>query len=485
MKLPLAQGSYLARGVIANAQSCINLYPEPNPPDAPFPMTHYPAPGLSIAADYTGMLTGFVRGLYFTSNGRPVAVVGQSVIRMITGSGESPAQYVLLGTLPTNSGIPVVMCDNQTDLVLVDGTPGGWYVPLAQIDTPGSMQTISDPAWYGSNRVDFIDTFLIFNWPGTPTWYSTTSNVLLPFDAQYFAAKEGYNDLLVCVAALHDNVWVLGAETAEIWYNAGASLFPFARMPNSVLQQGCAAAYSVTIADNAIYWLSQDRWGRSMLIRGEGYGARRVSTFAVENEWSTYPTIADAVGMAYQIGGHETIGLYFPSGNAWWAFDASTQLFHKRTYGDTVTPWLPYCMSGWGETPYVNYVNAIIAGDRTAPRVYRLDRNNYTDNGTPIQRQRSWMHVVADGKRQVHSRFSLHMNGANLTPNDQVTLTWSDNGAQSWNAPVTQTMNNQTNGQYQWRRLGYARDRVYQLNWSAQGECALNGAWIDVLPEMT
>ena len=49
-----------------------------------------------------------------------------------------------------------------------------------------------------------------------------------------------------------------------------------------MLQQGCVAPYSVVITDNAVYWLSQDRHGRNMLMRGEGYSAKRVSNFAVE-----------------------------------------------------------------------------------------------------------------------------------------------------------------------------------------------------------
>ena len=80
MKLPLIQGAYEARSPIANAQSCINLYPEPNTQDAPFPMTHYPSPGVSIASDYTGVFSGTVRGVYNASDSTFYAVIGQTVI---------------------------------------------------------------------------------------------------------------------------------------------------------------------------------------------------------------------------------------------------------------------------------------------------------------------------------------------------------------------------------------------------------------------
>jgi hypothetical protein len=478
-KLPLLGGAYEARSPIANAQSCVNLYAEPNPQDAPFPVTHYPGPGLSLFGDYGATLHGSVRGLYVSSDDRPYAVVGTSVISL---TGDGPNGYVLLGDMGSNSGRQVSMCDNGTTLVIADGSANGWYVTLADGLTPGSLQTVNDPAWNGSNRIDFIDTFLIFNWPGTPTFYTTTSNTFLPLDPLYFAAKEGYNDRLVSLAALHDNIWLFGNVTTEVWFNAGASAFPFARMPNSVLQQGCSASYSVVVADNAVYWLSQDRWGRNMVLRGEGYAAKRVSNFAVEDEWATYPAWDDCVGMAFQQGGHEMVGFWFPAANSWWCYDASTQLWHKRAFGDTSTAWLPSCTAFWGTVQSIFAGATILAGDRLGPRIFVVDRSAYTDSGTPIVRQRSWMHVQNDGKRAMHTRFSANMVGTALSP-DTVNLSWSDDGGQTYGTPVPQTVNNQSNGQYQWRRLGYTRDRVYRVQWQGQGETALNGAWIDVIPE--
>lgn len=481
MKLPLHPGSYLARSPIANAQVCINLYAEPNPPDAPFPVTHYPAPGLSLANDYAGIYSDHIRGIYFASSGAVILVFGTEVVSW--GGGQPDT---LLGYLVSNTGVPVSMSDNGTTIVIVDGSVNGYMVPIDATSTPGSLQLIDDPAFYGANRVDFIDTFLIFNQPNTNNFYTTTSNVVTPFDPTYFAAKEGWNDRLVTLAALHDNIWLFGQATTEIWFNAGGTAFPFARMPNSVLQQGCVATYSVVIADNAVYWLSQDRWGRNMMMRGEGYAAKRVSTFAVEDAWRKYPTIADAVAMAYQIGGHETIGIFFPSGQAWWAYDAATQLWHERTFGGLTTPWLPYCMAGWGplQYPYTPDVNQVLVGARNGPQLYLLGEDAYTDNGVPIVRQRSWAHQQQDGQRISYARFAAQVSGSAMSP-DTIALDWSDDAGQTFGTPVNQTINNQTNGQYLWRRLGYGRDRVYRMTWSGVGEFALNGAYSDGIPQGT
>src|SRR5215469_6741692 len=106
-KLALHQGAYEARSPIANAQIAINIYAEGNPPDAPFPVTMYPAPGLNVLSDYTGgALSGAVRGLYQTSTGWIVAVVGESVITWVA-PGNGAASLVSQGTIPSNTGQPV------------------------------------------------------------------------------------------------------------------------------------------------------------------------------------------------------------------------------------------------------------------------------------------------------------------------------------------------------------------------------------------
>jgi hypothetical protein len=476
-QLALTQGAYQARGVIANAQVCKNLYPEPNPEDAPFPVTHYPAPGLRVASDYAGIYSGAVRGLYQCSTGAIIAVVGGAVINW---PGFGNTGQILLGTIVDNDR-PVSICDNGTDVVLVDGEyPNGWTVSIANLTTPGSLSTITDPAWFGSARVDYIDTFFVFNRPGTSTFYTSTSGAFLPLDATYATPKVGWNDQLIAVAALHDNVWLLGNVTSEVWFNSGGATFPFARMPNAILQQGCVAKYSPVIADNALYWLGQDRWGRNICLRGEGYAAKRVSTFAVEDQWSLYGSLDDAMGMVYQIGGHEVVGYYFPGGNAWWGYDTATGMWHQRTYGGTTDAWLPRCMCGWGTAGFIG-ANTIIAGDRTAPRILELSRYQFSDCGTPITRQRSWPHVQQDGKRLAHTRFAAAFDGSGLDAPDQITLDWSDDAGHTYGTGLPQTVNNSTYGQYQWRRLGYARDRVYRLTWSKGGPAALNGAWVDVV----
>lgn len=61
-------------------------------------------------------------------------------------------------------------------------------------------------------------------------------------------------------------------------------------------------------------------------------------------------------------------------------------------------------------------------------------------------------------------------------------LRWSDTRGQDWGNAIPQALSTDELSQLQWNRTGYARDRVFELFWSAALKTALNGAFIIVEP---
>jgi uncharacterized membrane protein len=61
-------------------------------------------------------------------------------------------------------------------------------------------------------------------------------------------------------------------------------------------------------------------------------------------------------------------------------------------------------------------------------------------------------------------------------------LRWSDTRGQTFGNAVAQQLSTDPLSQLQWNRTGYARDRVFELFWSAALKTALNGAFIEVEP---
>lgn len=467
MRIPLTGGAYAAKSVIADAQRCINLYPEQNPQDAPAPTTHYQTPGLTLIG--TPPVEGEFRGLHTASNGTLFAVVGNYLYTISGG------KFTLLQPIGSNSG-PVSMVDNGLQMVLVDGTIAGYSIDLET----NVVTTITDPAFYGADAVQFVDTFFIFNRPDTQQFYISGSNAIT-FDPLDIAAKSTYPDNLVTLAVMHRELWLFGELTTEVWYNTGASDFTFGRMPGVFIEHGCAAKHSVAKIDLALFWLGQDLQGKGIVFAGKNYSAERISTHALEQELRAYSRIDDAIGFSYMQEGHAFYVLTFPTANKTWCFDVATGQWAERGYMEADGTISRHRMNCHAVSNGANLV-----GDWETGLLYELDPKAYTDNGNPILRLRSFPHIGgADGNRVMFRQFIADMEVGDGLPGDtadpEVRLRWSDDRGRSWGNPVVGTLGKV--GEYltsiQWQRLGYARDRVFELSWSAPVKTALNGAWVD------
>jgi hypothetical protein len=480
MRIPLINGDYQARSVIASAQRCVNLYAEKNPKDSLTPFTFYSVPGLTLLGTPPTAAAG--RGLYWANSDALYGVVGNTLYSI----GPPPTwTFTALGTINYGTSI-VSMADNGTDMVLVDGTANGYEINLASNSfTPISSANNSPPvpevfAFYGGTRVDILDGFMVLNQPGTQSFYATYDNEIV-FDSLWFAEKNGYSDKLVSVIVTRRELWLIGERTAEIWFDAGASPLPFQIMPGPFIQHGCSAVYSVAQIDGAVFWLSQDQAGNNVLLRGEGYLAREISTPALTNEWNSYSTTADAQGFCFQQGGHPFYQINFPTADASWRWDSSTQLWHEAVYTDSQGYEHRHRASC---AAYAYGVNVCL--DWQNGNLYQIDPNNITDNNAPMFWRRGFPHIMNDGKRLIYPAFTLDVEAATApaTPpglEPIVNLRWSDTRGRTWEQPVPQTLG--ATGKYyaqpKWSRCGMGRDRVFECYGVVPGKLAINGAFLE------
>lgn len=508
-KISLIGGAYTARSVIAGAQRAVNVFPEKNAPDAESPFTHYNAPGL-VALGTAPNAPG--RALYWGNNDQLYYVAGNTLY-----SVSSTWELTSLGTIGTTSGI-VSMADNGTTLVLVDNSSAGYQVSLADNTTFANISEAnnSPPAgsetvygFYGATRVDVIDGFLLFNQPGTRNFYVTYNNEVV-FDSTWFAAKNGYSDNLVSVIVTNREIWLIGERTSEIWFDAGASAFPFQILPGPFVQHGCSAAYSVAQIGGVIFWLSQDQGGNLLLMRAEGYTAKNIATPAIVAEWEKYATTSDAQAFCFQVGSHPFYQLNFPSADKSWRWDESTGLWHEVAWTDSLG------FSHRHRAACAAYAyGVVVAADWETGQLYQIDPDAYTDAGHPMYWRRGFPHLAMDGKQVVYPSFTLDIEAATSpdtvkqpgpfqmlsagtpygTPGSlgidvgpapvdtapRVLLRWSDDRGRTWSQPVAQSIG--ATGQYLtqpvWRRLGRGRDRAFECFGVVPGRLAINGAWID------
>lgn len=474
-QVALTGGAYSARSLIANAQRCCNLFGEKNPKGSAAPMTYYPRAGLRFLLNApTPPITYGSRGMYRSSNGAVYEVIDNKLyVTTFTPT------RILLGTVNTGT-TPVYMYDNGIVLVVVDGSEDGWTVILGTT----TFAPIVDAAFYGSDRVAYLDGYLIFNRPGTTQIYLSPFewNGSTPFDALDIADKIGNPDELHTIIANAAQLWLIGATSTEVWYNAGGSDFPFARAPGVLIQHGTNAKQSVCQADISVFWISQDDQGQQIALQGIGYEVKRISTHAIEAEWNSYSTTADAIGFTYQFGGHTFIQWNFPTADKTWVFDLASGEWHEETWTDENG------LEHRSRAARICFTyGQLWAADWATGVLYQVDPNYYQDNQGPIVYRRGFPHIVKDGKRNVYRKFMADMEAGNapgLTSDVQppVFLRYSDTRGKSFGNPIQMTIG--STGQFDawptaWQ-LGMAVDRVFELFWSLPFKTALNGAYIDV-----
>lgn len=492
-RVALTGGAYTAKSLIANAQRCVNLYPENNPESsqAPTPVTHYTTPGL---VDIFRPARGCVRGEYRATNGALYVVIGNAVyfVDLVINYG-----YTFMGNI-TAGHTPVSMSDNGEVVVLVDGTSQGYWWPVGANNFPTEFHEIADVAFYGSTFVCYLDGWFVFNRPGTTQFYLSPNfwNGTDPFDPLYIASKIGGPDQIIAIAVIHRELWLIGQITSEVWYNEGNVDFPFARLPGVFLQHGMLRGWSIAQADVALFWLGRDPQGQSVVFKSANYGAQRISTHAIENAIQDYDVVSDAVGFCYQQEGHTFYVLTFPTADHTWVYDLATELWHERTWTDE---------SGVEHRSRVNCAvnayNKIICGDWENGKLYYWDLDEGTDAGDPIVRRRGFPHLLKDGRRVSYDSIILDMQvgtppsadlsytaqSSYLQDGPQVLLRWSDTRGASWGNTVAIAFG--FTGDYErsllLRNLGMARDRVFEVYWSFPYKTALQGAWITATPAET
>lgn len=372
-----------------------------------------------------------------------------------------------------------------------------------------SVLPSSDGAFSGATSVDIMDNYFVYNRPDSQWWGASDLNSPIS-PALSYGVKDGGPDNLVSLIVDHREVYLLGEQSSEVWTDVGSVPFPFQRIPGTSTQHGIVAEFSVSRLGNSFAYVSRNNRGQGQIMQMNGYVPQRISTHAVENSLVNQ-TIDDAIAWTYQLEGHEVYVVTFPSigsNGLTWCYDTATQMWHKWLYWESNQTYGRHR----GNCCCV-FQGMVLVGDYQNGKLYALDKTNYTDDGNPIRRVRRAPHLVTDFQRQYFDELQiqfqpgvgttgLSVNLVNYSNNPEeyiiypeATLTiaptqsfvignqgsgvpqnitttqpkamlrWSNDGGSTWSKEYWVGIGAQ--GKYQnraiWRRLGMARDRVFEV----------------------
>jgi hypothetical protein len=401
------------------------------------------------------------------------ATVGAVVTGDISGTTLT-VSAVTSGTLTVGQTIQGSTVTAQTIITALGtgtGGAGSYTVNNSQTVTSRTLYGLNwsvlpstDGAFTSATSVDIVDNYFVYNRPDTQQFGASAA--LSPISpALSFGSKDGAPDDLVSLIVDHREVYLLGEVSSEVWIDAGTIPFPFQRIPGTSTQHGIAAPFSVARLGNSFAYLSRNTRGQAQIVQMNGYVPTRISTHAVENSL-TNQVVNNAVAWAYQLEGHEVYVISFPTINLTWAYDVSSGMWHKWLYTNNLGQY----ERARGNC-CVEFQGLVMVGDYANGKIYKLDKLNYTDDGQHVRRLRRAPHLVADFQREYFDELQIQFQpGVGLSTgqgeNPQAMLRWSDNGGSTWSNEHWTTIG--LIGKYAnraiWRRLGTARDRVFEVS---------------------
>lgn len=459
-----------AANPLQDAQRLINWYVESDGnAEAKEHKALLACPGLLALATASGEVRG---GWVLPGETQALWVCGSTVYLMTittpaTATTLPGVSITSVGTLSTSTG-QVCIRDNGAGgiAVIVDG-PNGYVYKIAL----HTVTKITDPAFLGADRVAFIDGWLIFNRPNTQQFYTSPLywNGITAMDGTYFASKDSNTDNLVTFIEALRELWLIGERSTEIWYDAGGPLFPFGRLNGPMLQVGCAAKHTIVRAGTGLMWLAKNERGQNVVVRTEGYAYTTVSNHAIETAIASYPVVSDAIAYLYQEAGHPFYVLTFPTADVTWVYDMAENEWHQRAR------FTSGVFGRHRSNCYLNFANMRLVGDYANGKIYRMSRDYYDDAGDPLVTVRRAPHVWDEKNRDrvYHSQLQVEFTpgvgkqtGQGSDP--QAMLRWSDDGGQTWSNIRSTSIGaaGRTKNRAMWRRLGQARDRVYEVSMS-------------------
>lgn len=454
MRIPFARMSYRSGSLPVASQRLVNYYAEIQPEDAKAPLPLFGTPG--IASFGTGG-TGPCRGAY-TFGGTAYAVMKDTLY-----SVSSTGTMTSIGVLADREQ-RVSFADNGDEMIMVDGVDGWTY------DTTNGLRQITDSDFLGADTVDFIDGYFVLNRPGTGQFYLSNLNDGRDYLGTDIATAEGAPDNIVSVAALGREVWLFGERTIEVWFNTGASGFPFERISGAFVQRGCAARFSVAQDDNTLFWFGDDRTA----YRAEGYRPARISTHAIENAWRQYETISDAFAFIYTDAGHKFWCLTFPTEDATWVYDIATGLWHERKSQG---------IGRWRVNAYTYAYGKHLVGDYSANAIGEMSLETFQEYGNEMIAEATAPAIHADRKLLFHHLLEIHFEaGVGGSTDPQMWLDWSDDGGRTFSARKPARglgKSGRFSTRARWLRLGRSRDRIYRLTMSDNAKRVLISAHLE------
>lgn len=445
--------TYQARSANANAERCVNLFPEITGGSGKSKIHYLHTPGLTDFITIPG--------------GGPVRALWAGDDRLFVVSGTAYGEILYAG--PTfenrgavlNDGHNAYIHSNGNQLIIVSG--GKLYCDNGGAATGANAVLQTVPSSVSS--ATYLDGYFIALEKDSNFIYLSALLNGLSWNVLDLQQRLSSHDRLVAIASDKKLLWMFGKRNIDVWFDSGNADFPFEPVQGGSIRCGTVAPHSIAELDNGFFFVVEDERGGSSVLRTEGFSLKRISTHAIERRISN-STQDQFCAWPYEEEGHQFYVLTEFSGTYSFVYDVTTNLWHERAYwtGAAFAPQLGRCHA-YTTPGYSGLGGYHFVGSRVDGKVYQQSMNLYTDAGTAIRRYRQAPHLSDGQGWTFYHELELDMNIEALTGTPAITLKWSDDDGVTWTAEKAPVLTASSDAKKRaiWRRLGRSRDRIFAV----------------------
>lgn len=363
-------------------------------------------------------------------------------------------------------------------IMIVDGTKGWSYdgTTFAEI-TDADFPSQFTPTAGKPTHVVYLDGFFITNDSLTDDFFISAVEDPTSWNALDFEAAAVAPDNALALAASESILYIIGDETAQLYYNSGDPDFPYDIILNATQEVGIAAAQTIAESDQGVFYLATTPEGGRFVYRIRGQQGEKISDDEIDDELAG-ADISSAYGYIYNQAGKSFYIIQLATTTFTLVYNINAGVWEKRglANGDA------WRASGHGILDGDN-----IVGSRLASTVYQLDLSVFTDDAAAVIRRRvtqvfhhnnqmmDWLELVVDIQAGV---------GNPTAPGDdpQMRLRYSDDGGVNWSNQLLAPMgkSQETTTRVVFRRLGISRNRIFEFEVSDQVNTTIIAAYADV-----
>lgn len=255
------------------------------------------------------------------------------------------------------------------------------------------------------DMVSFINNIFVVLELGTSRFrWSEDSGATFPADlVQTFEAD---SNVVVSLEVAGAQLWVIGSRVSQPYSVGPNPDAPFIANPGGIVMAGTLAPDSVCVLGDSILFIDQSGQGSCGVSMITGFQERKVSNAYIDNILSRLgrvSQIADAIGCALEINGHELYRITFPAADI-------TLEYHK-----TLNEWEKLEWLDWeaGQThrhrgfSYASAFGKVYCGDRDNGWIYICGLDVFYDYGFPIRSVRRTPHIIENNQRIAVNRLEL------------------------------------------------------------------------------